>query len=131
MDKDMIIVLLMGFLAIGVAVFGKFRPDIIFRNAKGEVLKPENQRFMFFYLVLFGIMVMLIAVVSCFPQWQDYYSAIGISIALVLTIVMLFGLWWMVLRHNERFCRIAFVAISLISLALVALGVYYWCVALK
>lgn len=131
MDKDFIVFLLIGIVAVAMAILGKFRPDIIFRNAKGKTLSVENQRFMFIILLLYGIMFILVGLATCLPQFADYKAPITISIVVLMTVLMLFGLWKIKYSQNERFGRVLFAAFLLISIALIALSVYYWYITLK
>lgn len=131
MDKDFIVFLLIGIVAVAMAILGKFRPDIIFRNAKGKTLSVENQRFMFIILLLYGIMFILVGFATCLPQFAEYKALITISIVVLMTVLMLFGLWKIKYSQNERFGRVLFAAFLLISMALISLSVYYWYITLK
>ena len=131
MEKDAIIILLMGILSIGMAIFGKIRPDIIYRSWRGVEIKPEGQRLGFVMLLLFGIMIILVSVVMSIPQWQDYGGTIAVTVVLAMTIIMLFFYWKIMLSQKERWRTLGLVAFILISLALIALGVYYWMDVLK
>ena len=131
MEKDATIILLMGILSIGMAIFGKIRPDIIYRSWRGVEIKPEGQRLGFVMLLLFGIMIILVSVVMSIPQWQDYGGTIAVTVVLAMTIIMLFFYWKIMLSQKERWRTLGLVAFILISLALIALGVYYWMDVLK
>ena len=130
MDKDFILFLAIGIVAIGMAVFGKFRPEVVFRNYKG-VIAPDKQRFMYFVLLIYGIMFILIGVATCLPQFQTVKDALAITFAMVATVAMLFFYWRIILSQNERFGRIGFAVVMLLSLLLIGFSVYYWCLALK
>ena len=108
-----------------MAIFGKFRPEVIYRNYKG-VIAPDKQRFMFFALLIYGIMFVLIGVATCVPRFQAVKSALAITIAVMATVVMLFAYWKFMLSQNERFCRVSFAAVMLLSLSLIGFGIYYW-----
>ena len=131
MEKDATIILLMGILSIGMAIFGKIRPDIIYRSWRGVEIKPEGQRLGFVMLLLFGIMIILVSVVMSIPQWQDYGGTIAVTVVLAMTIIMLFFYWKIMLSQKERWRTLGLVAFILISLALIGLGVYYWTDVLK
>lgn len=131
MEKDAIIILLMGVLSIGMAIFGKIRPDIIYRSWRGVEIKPEGQRLGFAMLLLFGIMIILVSIVMSIPQWQDYGGTIAVTVVLAMTIIMLFFYWKIMLSQNERWRTLGLVAVLLLSVALIALAVYYWMDALK
>lgn len=131
MEKDAIIILLMGILSIGMAIFGKIRPDILYRSWRGVEIKPEGQRLGFVMLLLFGIMIILVSVVMSIPQWQDYGGTIAVTVVMAMTIVMLFFYWKMMLSQNEKWRTIGMVAFLLLSIALIALNLYYWHITLK
>ena len=130
MDKDFIAFLAIGIVAIGMAVFGKYRPEVVFRNYKG-VIASDKQRFLFFTLLIYGIMFILIGIATCFPQFHAVKSALAITIAVVATVVMLFVLWKTLLSQDESRGRIAFAIVMLLTFAMIALVVYYWYVTLK
>lgn len=131
MGKDAIIILLMGILSIGMAIFGKIRPDILYRSWRGVEIKPEGQRLGFVMLLLFGIMIILVSVVMSIPQWQDYGGTIAVTVVMAMTIVMLFFYWKIMLSQNEKWRTIGMVAFLLLSIALIALNLYYWHITLK
>ena len=125
MDKDFIAFFAIGIVAIGMAVFGKFRPEVIYRNYKG-VIAPDKQRFMSILLVIYGIMFILVGVVACIPQFQAVRSALAFTIVMIATVVMLFFLWKILLSQNESLRGIGLAAIMLVSLAIFGITVYYW-----
>ena len=131
MEKDAITFLLMGILSIGMAIFGKIRPDLFYRSWRGVKIKPEGQRLGFVMLLLLGIMIILVSVVMSIPQWQDFSGTIAFSIVMAMTVVMLFFYWKIMLSQNERFKRIGFAVIMLLSLALIGLNIYYWMITLS
>ncbi len=131
MDKDTISILGIGIVAVAMAILGKFRPDIIFRNARGKQIAPENQRFLSFAFLLYGIMFVLIAIALGIPRLVPYKGVTAVSIAVFMTVLMLFGLWKIKYSQNERFGRVLFAAFLLISMALISLSVYYWYITLK
>lgn len=131
MGKDAIIILLMGVLSIGMAIFGKIRPDIVYRSWRGVKIKPEGQRLGFVMLLLFGIMIILVSIVMSIPQWQDYSGTIALYLVMAMTIIMLFFYWKIMLSQNERWRTLGLVAFVIISVALIALGVYYWMITLN
>lgn len=148
MDTDIIIIFIMGIACIGCAIFGKIRPDIMFKNRDislfrfrflrlpndklgGDTVSPERQKFGFVVFLLMGIMWILIASAMFIPQWQGHIDAIVISIAMVVTAVMLFMMWKYILSQNERWGRIALVAVLLLSVGLLVFAGYYWYTTLK
>ena len=152
MDTPGIALIIMGIVSIAVGILGKFRPDIIYRNwdkgsalgggirlfglsaarLGGDKMAPEDrQRFGFVVFVLFGVMLVLASIACSIPQWRAYKSAIAISIVMAMTVIMLFFYWKIMLSQNERFKRIGFAVIMLLSLALIGLNIYYWTIALN
>lgn len=131
MDKDTISILGIGIVAIAMAILGRFRPDIIFRNARGKQISPENQRFLSFAFLLYGIMFVLIAIALIIPKLLPYKGVVAVSIAVFMTVVMLIGLWAIKYRHDERPSRIALVGVLVASMALIGFCVYYWTVTLS
>ena len=137
----------MGIACIGCAIFGKIRPDIMFKNRDislfrfrflnigndngGDTVSPERQKFGFVVFLLMGIMWILIASAMFIPQWQVHIDAIIISIVMVMTVVMLFMMWKYILRQDERWSRIALVAVLLLSVSLLVFAGYYWYITLK
>ena len=130
MDKDFIAFLAIGIVAIGMAIFGKFHPEVVYRNYKG-VIAHDKQRFMFFALLIYGIMFILIGVTTCIPQFHAVKTALAITIAVLATVVMLLVLWKTLLSHDENRGRIGFAIVMLLAFAMIALVVYYWYVILK
>ena len=130
MDKDFITFLAIGIIAIGMAIFRKFRPELIYRNYKG-VIAPDRQRVMFFAFLNYGIMFILIGVATCVPQFQAVKSALAITIAVVATVVMLLMLWRILLSSNERLSRIGFALMMFLSLGLIGFSIYYWMITLN
>lgn len=146
MDTPGIALIILGVLSIAVGVLGKFRPDIVYRdwNEKktiggfrlfgfsafrlgGEKMNFEDrQRFGFVTFILFGIMLILASIASSIPQWEAYKGAITISIVMVMTVVLLFAFWKIMLSQDERFKGIGFAIIMLLSFTLIAFAVYYW-----
>ncbi len=131
MDKDIISILGIGIVAILMAILGRFRPDIIYRNARGKQITPENQRFLSFAFLLYGIMFVLIAIALSIPKLLPYKGVVAVSIAVFMTVVMLIGLWAIKYRHDERPSRIALVGVLVASMALIGFCVYYWTVTLS
>lgn len=152
MDTSGIAMIILGVVLIAVGIFGKIRPDILYRNydrktafggafrlfgfsaarlGDQEVPFEVKQRLSFMFFVLFGVMVILIGIVTMVPQWEAYKSAIAISIVMAITIVMIFSYWKIVLSQNERSKGIGFAIIMLLSFALIALAVYNWMDVLK
>ena len=131
MDKVSIVIIVAGIASIGMAIFGKIRPDIVWRNKlNGNAVTPERQKFGFCMLVLLGIMLVLMAVAINIPQWQEIQSPVVVTITLLMTVVMLFLFWKYVLSQIEGFRTIGLVLTIVGSLALIALCVYYWHVTL-
>ena len=147
MDSDIIIIFIIGIAFIGCAIFGKIRPDIMYKNRntslfrfrflnigndnEGDTVSPERQKFGFAVFLLMGIMWILMASAMFVPQWQGHIDAIVISIAMVVTAVMLFMMWKYILRQDERWSRIALVAVLLLSVSLLVFAGYYWYITLK
>lgn len=147
MDSDIIIIFIVGIAFIGCAIFGKIRPDIMYKNRntslfrfrflnigndnEGDTVSPERQKFGFAVFLLMGIMWILMASAMFVPQWQGHIDAIVISIAMVVTAVMLFMMWKYILSQNERWGRIALVAVLLLSVGLLVFAGYYWYTTLK
>lgn len=144
--------IILGVVLIAVGIFGKIRPDILYRNRDrktafggafrlfgfaparlgGQEMSSEvKQRLSFVLFVLFGVMIILVEIVTMVPQWEAYKSAIVVSIVMVMTIVMLFSYWKILLSQNERFKGIGFAIAMLISFALIAMAVYNWMDVLK
>ena len=135
MDTESIVIIIAGIASIAMAIFGKFRPDIVYKGmaykiGNRELTIPEKQRWGFIVFLLFGIMLLLLAVVLSIPQWQTYQKEILFSIIMVMTVVMLLLFWKMVLSQNERY-RISLVIVLLLSVSLLAVAAYFWYVALS
>lgn len=135
MDTESIVIIIAGIASIAMAIFGKFRPDIVYKGmaykiGNRELTIPEKQRWGFIVFLLFGIMLLLLAVVLSIPQWQVYQKEILFSIIMVMTVVMLLLFWKMVLSQNERY-RISLVIVLLLSVSLLAVAAYFWYVALS
>jgi len=82
-------------------------------------------------LLLFGVMMLLVAGAMNTPQWQGHIDAVVISIVMVMTAVMLFAFWKIMLSQDESRGRISFAIVMLLAFTLIALAVYYWYVTLK
>lgn len=135
MDTESIVIIIAGIASIAMAIFGKFRPDIVYKGmaykiGNRELTIPEKQRWGFVVFLLFGIMLLLLTVVLSIPQWQTYQKEILFSIIMVMTVVMLLLFWKMVLSQNERY-RISLVIVLLLSVSLLAVAAYFWYVALS
>ena len=131
MDTISIVLIITGIASIGMAIFGKFRPDIVYKNQQSGNISPENrQRFGFIVMLLMGIMFLMIAVAMSIPQWEEVESAVVVTIALAMTVVMLFPFWKYVLSQIEGFRTTSLVLTIIASLALIALCVYYWHITL-
>lgn len=135
MDTESIVIIIAGIASIAMAIFGKFRPDIVYKGmaykiGNRELTIPEKQRWGFIVFLLFGIMLLLLAVALSIPQWQAYQKSIVFSIIMVMTVVMLLLFWKMVLSQNERY-RISLVIVLLLSVSLLAVAAYFWYVALS
>ena len=135
MGTESIVLIIAGIASIAMAIFGKFRPDIVYKGmaykiGNRELTIPEKQRWGFVVFLLFGIMLLLLAVVLSIPQWQVYQKEILFSIIMVMTVVMLLLFWKMVLSQNERY-RISLVIVLLLSVSLLAVAAYFWYVALS
>ena len=135
MGTESIVLIIAGIASIAMAIFGKFRPDIVYKGmsykiGNRELTIPEKQRWGFIVFLLFGIMLLLLTVVLSIPQWQVYQKEILFSIIMVMTVVMLLLFWKMVLSQNERY-RISLVIVLLLSVSLLAVAAYFWYVALS
>lgn len=131
MDTISIVLIITGIASIGMAIFGKFRPDIVYKNQQSGNISPENrQRFGFIVMLLMGIMFLMIAIAMSIPQWEEVESAVVVTIALAMTVVMLFPFWKYVLSQIEGFRTTSLVLTIIASLALIALCVYYWHITL-
>ena len=135
MDTESIVLIIAGIASIAMAIFGKFRPDIVYKGmaykiGNRELTIPEKQRWGFVVFLLFGIMLLLLTVVLSIPQWQTYQKEILFSIIMVMTVVMLLLFWKMVLSQKERY-RISLVIVLLLSVSLLAVAAYFWYVALS
>lgn len=131
MDNISIILTVIGIVSIAMAIFGKNRPDIVYKNQQTYKIAPENrQRFGFILMLLLGIMMLMIAIALSIPQWEVVQKAVVVTIALAMTVVMLFPFWKYVLSQIEGFRTIGLVLIIIASLALIALCVYYWHIVL-
>ena len=148
MDTSGIVMIILGVVLIAVGIFGKIRPDIVYRdwNKKGgfrqfgfstfrlggKEMAPEvRQRFGFVLFILMGVMFILVSVAFSIPQWQVYKSAILLSIIIVISVVLSFSFWKIILSQNERFKGISFAITMLFCFALIATVVYYWISILK
>ena len=142
MDIEGIVFIILGILSIAVGIFGKFRPDIVYRewNEKGgfrqfgfstfrlggKELAPEvRQRFGFVTFILLGVMFIMLGVAISISQWQTYNTAIAFSIVMVMTVILLLMYWKIVLSQDEK-SRIGLVIVLLLSAALLVLTAYYW-----
>ena len=131
MDKDTISILGIGTVAVAMAILGKFRPDIIFRNARGKQIAPENQRFLSFAFLLYGIMFVLIAIALGVPRLVPYKGVTAVSIAVFMTVILLIGFWAIKYRNDERLSRLVLVGVLVASMALVGFCIYYWTITLN
>lgn len=132
MDSVSILLIIAGVVSIAMAIFGKIRPDIVYKNQQSGNISPENrQRLGFILMLLMGIMLLMIAVAMGVPQWEEVESAVVVTIALAMTVVMLFPFWKYVLSQIEGFRITSLVLTIIASLALIALCVYYWHITLK
>lgn len=154
MDSSEIGMIIIGVVLIAVGIFGMVRPDVLYRNvgekkafgsgfrlfgfsaARRDESKvaPEDmhvQKWWLLCFILCGVMLILVNVVYKIPLWEEYQGAILLSIIIVMSIVMSFLLWKIVLSHNERFKGIGFAICMLFSFALLAIVVCYWISILK
>ena len=132
MDSVSILLIIAGFVSIAMAIFGRIRPDIVYKNQQTSNIAPENrQRLGFILMLLMGIMFLMIAVAMSITQWEEVESAVVVTIALAMTVVMLFPFWKYVLGQIEGFRTTSLVLTIIASLALIALCVYYWHITLK
>lgn len=131
MDTLSIALVIAGIVSVAVAILGKFRPDIVFKGMSykiggKELTIPEKQRWGFVVFLILGIMMFMLAVAVNIPQWQACQAEIIITIVMVMTAVMLLMFWKMVLSQNEKYRTIGLILTIIVSLALVALCVYFW-----
>ena len=127
MDIALTILLIIGIAFIGIAIFAKIRPDIIWKDRVSEtILPPERQKFGFILLLLLGIMMLVSAGAISIPQWQSHIDAILISIVMVTISVVLFMMWKYILSQDKRWSRIALAAVLLLSVGLFVFAGYYW-----
>jgi hypothetical protein len=154
MDSSEIGMIIIGVVLIAVGIFGMVRPDILYRNVGGKKafgsgfrlfgfsaarrdeskVTPEAihvQRWWLLCFILCGVMLILVNVVYKIPLWEEYQGAILLSIIIVMSIVMSFLFWKIVLSNNERFKGIGFAITMLFCFALIAIVVYYWISILK
>jgi len=148
MDNGTIALIIAGIASIGAAILSKVRPDLVWKNRqngnsllrfrvfhipgeKGDMASPQRQQFGFFVLLLFGVMMLLVAGAMNVPQWQGYMDAVVISIVMVMTAVMLFMFWKIMLSQDESRGRISFAIVMLLAFALIAFTAYYWFLTLK
>ena len=135
MDTISIVLIITGIASIALAILGRFRPDIVYKGmsykiGNKELTIPEKQRWGFVVFLLFGIMVLLVALAVSIPQWQAYQKAIVFSIIMVMTVVMLLLFWKMVLSQREGY-RAGLAIVLLLSVSLLAVAAYFWYVALS
>ena len=149
MNSVIIGLVIVGIAFIGFAIFGKIRPDIVWKNrskgnnpflrfrffsfpnnSEGDTVSPEQQKYGFIVFLLSGIMFLLEAIAFSIPQWQENIAAIAISIAMVMTIIMLFTMWKFVLSQNEGFRTISLVLCIIASVAMIVFCIYYWHITL-
>lgn len=131
MDTLSIALVIAGIVSVAVAILGKFRPDIVFKGMSNkiggkELTIPEKQRWGFVVFLILGIMMFMLAVAVNISQWQACQTEIIITIVMVMTAVMLMMFWKMVLSQNEKYRTIGLILTIIVSLALVALCVYFW-----
>lgn len=131
MDTLSIALVIAGIVSVAVAILGKFRPDIVFKGMSNkiggkELTIPEKQRWGFVVFLILGIMMFMLAVAVNISQWQACQTEIIITIVMVMTAVMLLMFWKMVLSQNEKYRTIGLILTIIVSLALVALCVYFW-----
>ena len=154
MDSSEIGMIIIGVVLIAVGIFGMVRPDILYRNVGGKKafgsgfrlfgfsaarrdeskVAPEDihiNKWWLLCFILFGVMLILVNVVYKIPLWEEYQGAILLSIIIVMSIVMSFLFWKIVLSNNERYKGIGFAIYMLFSFVLIATVVYYWISILK
>ena len=154
MDSSEIGMIIIGVVLIAVGIFGMVRPDILYRNVGGKKafgsgfrlfgfsaarrdeskVTPEDIHINKWWLLCFilcGVMLILVNVVYKIPLWEEYQGAILLSIIIVMSIVMSFLFWKIVLSNNERYKGIGFAITMLFCFALIAIVVYYWISILK
>ncbi len=132
MSTISIVMLICGILSLAMAIFGKLRPDIVWKNnLRGTIATHERQKFGMILFILVGIMFILISVVLSVPQWQPIQDAIVLAVVFAMTIVMMFPFWKYVLSSIEGFRTIGLVFAIVFSLALIAFCMYYWHLTLK
>ena len=75
MDTLSIALVIAGIVSVAVAIWGKFRPDIVFKGMSykiggKELTIPEKQHWGFVVFLILGIMMFMLAVAVNIPQWQ-------------------------------------------------------------
>ena len=154
MDTSEIGMIILGIALIAVGIFGMVRPGILYRNVGGKKafgsgfrlfgfsavrrddskVTPEDihiNKWWLLCFILFGVMLILVNVVPMIPLWEEYMSAILLSIVIVISIVVFFSFWKIILSQNERFKGIGFAITMLFCSVLIAIVVYYWISILK
>lgn len=148
MDNGTIALIIVGIASIGVAILSKVRPDLVWKNRQngnsllrfrilrlpgenGNMASPQRQQFGFFVMLLFGIMMLLLAGAMSVPQWQEYMDAVVISVVMVMTAILLFVFWKIMLSQDESRGRINFAIVMLLAFAMIAFTAYYWFLTLK
>ena len=127
MDIVLPILLITGIAFIGIAIFAKIRPDIMWKDRMSEtILPPERQKFGFILLLLLGIMILVSAGAISIPQWQSHIDAILISVVMVTISVVLFMMWKYILSQDKRWSRIVLAAVLILSVGLLVFAIYYW-----
>ena len=122
-----IMLIIAGIAIIGLAIFAKNRPDIVWKDRiDGTILPPERQKLGFIVILLTGIIMLMTAGALSVPQWQSHIAEIIITIFMVMISVVLFMMWKYVLSQNKRWSRIALVAVLLLSVGLLVFAGYRW-----
>ena len=122
-----IMLIIAGIAIIGLAIFAKIRPDIVWKDRMdGTILPPERQKLGFIVLLIIGIIMLMTAGALSIPQWQSHIGEIIITIVMVMISVVLFMLWKYVLSQDKRWSRIALVAVLLLSVGFLAFAGYCW-----
>lgn len=127
----LITLIIAGIASIGMAILGKYRPDIVWKNRmNGTIQTPERQKFGFIVLLISGIMILMAAGAISVPQWQSHIDAIVISIVMGMTIVLLFPMWKYVLSRIKGFRTFSLVLCIIASVAMIVFCIYYWHITL-
>ena len=134
MDTITLALIIAGIASIGVAVLGKFRPDIIYKEREyrisisvlGNLSSHDRQRWGFAVYFLFGLMLLMMAAVLYVPQWQYCQVEMILSVVMLMTIVLLLLFWKIILSKYDRYKKNGLIVVLLLSACLIAFTLYFW-----